>query len=223
MSHIKLEQIFSFEPPTTNILMPHIWPKSYLKQTSLTNGKIYIVIYFGKLATIYLKTNMQECGILGHLGGKKCNARGVFATATYKGGPYFNSGPLLRGSDRSPPTEVGANLLVSPRPTYQITTPGRLDPSSTLGVHDWWAILLYHNRGTKWLANPNSIFVNLNCFVLLNLFRGAAEIGRRTTYPVEWSPTPHRCQHMDCLGPGRKIFKRRRKKTITNHFIQKIS
>ena len=77
---------------------------------------------------------------------------------------------------------IGPLIKRSGRPFWEaldqpITTHGRLDPSSTLGVHDWWAILLYHNRGTKWLANPNSIFVNLNCFVLFNLFRGAADIG----------------------------------------------
>ena len=43
---LNLKLNFSFEPQTTNTLMPHIWTKSYLKQTSLTNGKIYIVIYF---------------------------------------------------------------------------------------------------------------------------------------------------------------------------------
>ena len=55
-----------------------------------------------------------------------CNARGVFATATYKGGPEIILGFLLRGSDRSPHTEAGANPMASPRPTYQKTTLGRL-------------------------------------------------------------------------------------------------
>ena len=146
---------------------------------------------------------------------KNCNARGVFATATYKGGPYFNSGSLLRGSDRSPPTEVGANLLVSPRPTYQTTTPGRLDPSSTLGVHNWWAILLYHNRGTKWLANSNSTFVNLNCFVLFNLSRGAAKKGRRTTNPMEWNPTQTNVNIWTARAQAGN-FIRKCKKTVMN-------
>ena len=97
-------------------------------------------------------------------------------------GPFCEGviGPLLQRSGRP-----FCEALDQP-----ITTPGRLDPSSTLGVHNWWAILLYHNRGTKWLANSNSTFVILNCFVLFNFVRGAAKLEGRTTYPLEWNCPP---------------------------------
>ena len=120
---------------------------------------------------------------------KNCNARGVFATATYKRGPYLTSGSLLRGSDRSPHKEVGATLLGSPRPTYHNP---RAAGSKQHSWSSWLAghFLLHHNRGTKWLANPNSIIVNFkNCFILFNFLRGAVKWGR-TTYPCD-ETTPH--------------------------------
>ena len=130
-----------------------------------------------------------------------------------KGAPTLLVGPFCEGV-------VGPLLQRSGRPFWEaldqpIKTPGRLDPSSTLGVHNWWAILLYHNRGTKWLANPNSIFVNLNCFVLFNLFRGAAKNGRRTTYPVEWTPTQTNVNIWTARAQAGN-FKRKCKKAIMN-------
>ena len=66
----------------------------------------------------------------------------------------------------------------------------RLDPSSTLGVHNWWAILLYHNHGIiKQLANSNKIFV-VNCFVFFDYARGAATIEEGRPLPqTELPPT----------------------------------
>ena len=96
----------------------------------------------------------------------------MFATATQKGVSIYLVDPLFEGV-------IGPLLQRSGRPFWEaldqpIKNPVRLDPSSTLGVHNWWAILIYRNRGTKWLANTNSIIViSKICFILFNFRRGA--------------------------------------------------
>ena len=104
-----------------------------------------------------------------------------------KGAPILLVGPFCEGV-------IGPLLQRLGRPLWEaldqpITTPGRLDPSSTLGVHNWWAILLYHNHGTKWLANSNSFFV-FNCFVLFDYVWGAVTVEEGRHLPLtELPPT----------------------------------
>ena len=148
---------------------------------------------------------------------KNCNARGVFATATYKRGPYLTSGSLLRGSDRSPHKEVGVTLLGSPRPTYHNP---RAAGSKQHSWSSWLAghFLLHHNRGTKWLANPNSTFVNL-IILFCTICLGVRPNLKKDDQPCEVDPPPQHVYIYGLLGPRPEKFQRRRKKAITNLFL----
>ena len=152
---------------------------------------------------------------------KNCNARGVFATATYKRGPYLTSGSLLRGSDRSPHKEVGATLLGSPRPTYHNP---RAAGSKQHSWSSWLAchFLLHHNRGTEWPADPNSTFVNL-IVLFCTICLGVRPNLKKDDQPCVLDPHPSMCRYMDCSGPGRESFKKTQENNHEPFLIQENS
>ena len=149
------------------------------------------------------------------------NARGVFATATQKGVSIYLVDPLFEGV-------IGPLLQRSGRPFWEaldqpIKTPGRLDPSSTLGVHNWWAILIYRNRDTKWLANTNSIFVIFKIVLFCLIFLGVRwyEEGRPT--PVMKLPPPKKNLTIyGLLGPRPGICIQDARKQLWTSVNQKV-
>ena len=127
-------------------------------------------------------------------------------------GPLLASGSLLRWSDRSHHTEVGANPLASPRPTYQHQPPGRLDSSS----NSWSSWLDCHFCLQKWQAKSNSLFLltlTLTVFYFsLELREGVEKLEEGRTNKLKSTPlTADRRDPLECWTRPRKTKKKMQK------------
>ena len=123
-----------------------------------------------------------------------------------KGTPIYLVGPFIEGA--KVPSYRGRGNLFREALDQPITHHGRLDPSSSLGVHYWRAVVLYHNRGTNKTANRFEQNFVVNYFVLFDYVRGCGDYRGRTTTPPDGT-TPHlMSEYMDCLGLGRNCVKK---------------
>ena len=79
-----------------------------------------------------------------------------------KGAPIYLVSPFIEGA--KVPSIRGRGNPLREALDQPITHHGRLDPSSTLGVHYWRAVMQYHNHGTNKTANRFEQLLIL-CFV----------------------------------------------------------
>ena len=139
-------------------------------------------------------------------GRKKVSHVGCRQLLLTKGAPIYLVSPFIEGA--KVPSYRGQGNLSREALDQPITHHGRLDPSSTLGVHNWSAIFVLPQLWYKMASRFEQYFL-LTLIVLfcLNCIGVRPKNGRRTTNLVEWTPL-NRWQHMDCSDPGRKIYKK---------------